>query len=142
MRAPGVVLDTNVVVSAHLNSQGWERYVFDLALAQKLAWYVSPPILEEYRAVLDRRKFGLEKTLIAESLDLIQRSAFLVRPTVVLNLTADASDNKFLECAHDAHARFLVTGNKKHFPRSFGNSLVVNARELLEVLIPELSAEP
>jgi predicted nucleic acid-binding protein len=36
MRTIRVVLDTNVVVSAHLNSEGYERHVLDLALAGKI----------------------------------------------------------------------------------------------------------
>ena len=43
-----VVLDTNVVVSAHLNAEGLERFVLDLALTQKVQCYVSPEILAEY----------------------------------------------------------------------------------------------
>jgi predicted nucleic acid-binding protein len=41
MRTIRVVLDTNVVVSAHLNSEGYERHVLDLALAGKLKLAVS-----------------------------------------------------------------------------------------------------
>jgi len=41
MRTIRVVLDTNVVVSAHLNSEGYERHVLDLALAGKIKLAVS-----------------------------------------------------------------------------------------------------
>ncbi len=45
MKRIRVVLDTNVVVSAHLNSQGYERHVLDLVLAAKLQLAASQPIL-------------------------------------------------------------------------------------------------
>lgn len=52
MPRPSAVLDTNVVVSAHLKEDGFERFVLDLALAHKLQLFVSDEILEEYRNVL------------------------------------------------------------------------------------------
>lgn len=54
MRRSRVVLDTNVVVSAHLNAEGFERHVLDLVLAGKLQIAVSEPILTEYEGVLRR----------------------------------------------------------------------------------------
>ena len=41
-----VVLDTNVVVSAHLNANGYERFVLDVGLAEKIQICVSDEILE------------------------------------------------------------------------------------------------
>ena len=139
MPAPRVVLDTNVVVSAHLNAGGWEAFVFDLAVARKLQWYVSPEILVEYQDVLSRKKFRLTPALVEQSLDLIRQSSLLVRPSVEFHITADESDNKFLECAHEAKADFLVSGNKRHYPKSFANTKILNAKELLQMLISNLS---
>ena len=45
MPRPSVVLDTNVVVSAHLNPNGQERFVLDLAVNGKLTFYYSEAIL-------------------------------------------------------------------------------------------------
>ncbi len=92
MRLIKVVLDTNVVVSAHLTTGGLEAFVLDLALASKLQLYVSP----------------------------------------------DPDGNRFLECAEAASADYLVTGNKRHFPSKHGKTLVVNARQLIEIITPEL----
>lgn len=54
----GVVLDTNVVVSALLNGDGLEAMVIDLALARELRVAASEAILEEYRLTLSRPKFS------------------------------------------------------------------------------------
>jgi putative PIN family toxin of toxin-antitoxin system len=70
-----VVLDTNVVVSAHLKSDGFERFVLDLALASKLQLFVSAEILEEHEGVLMRPKFGMDPELIQASLNLIKSKA-------------------------------------------------------------------
>jgi predicted nucleic acid-binding protein len=52
------VLDTNVVVSAHLNGEGYERHVLDRGLADKLQMAVSEPILTEYDGVLRRARLA------------------------------------------------------------------------------------
>ena len=83
----GVVLDTNVVVSANLNDQGLEAFVVSLVLTRQLRFYVSDPLLDEYERVL-------------------------------------------------RYADFLITGNKRHFPRSWQQTQVVNARVRAQVVTP------
>jgi len=132
------VLDTNVVVSAHLRHDGLERFVFDLAVAGAVRFYLSQEIFEEYSRVLRRAKFSIPPSLVVNSLRLIRNRATLVRPKKVLSIGSDLDDNKFLECAQEAAANYLVTGNRRHFPKAWGPTQVVGARELLEELIPTL----
>jgi putative PIN family toxin of toxin-antitoxin system len=138
MAAIRVVLDTNVVVSAHLNAEGYERHVLDLVLAGKLQLAVSEPILSEYEGVLRRPKFGIGPRQVTRSLRMMRAAARVVRPPRELNVTRDPADNRFIECAEGAKADYLVTGNKRHFPKRWRQTTVVNARELLEWVVPEL----
>jgi uncharacterized protein len=138
MRKPRVVLDTNVVVSAHLNAEGYERHVLDLVLAGKLQSAVSAAILEEYEGVLRRPKFGIAPRQVGRSLRLLRKAARIVRPRHRLEVTRDPADNRFLECAEASKADYLVTGNKRHFPKQWRQTQVVNARELIEWVVPEL----
>jgi len=138
MRTIRVVLDTNVVVSAHLNSEGYERGVLDLALSGKLRMFVSEAILREYESVLRRPKFRLKPRSVSHSLLLLRAAARVVAPYGQINAARDPGDNRFLECAEAAKADYLVTGNKRHFPRQWRQTLIVNARELLEWTIAEM----
>ena len=131
---PRVVLDTNVVVSAHLNPDGLERAVLNWALDQ--GFFVSEPILKEYGDVLRRTKFKIDPGLVTESLGLIRSKATLVSPTRRVRESHDPDDNQFLECAEAAAADYLVTGNKRHFPASYKNTRVVDAREFLDLIDP------
>jgi uncharacterized protein len=133
-----VALDTNVVVLAHLNSEGYERSVLDLALAGKLQLVVSETILLEYGSVLQRSKFRLNPRNISRSLRLLRAATRVVIPYRQLSVARDPGDNRFLECAEAAKADYLVTGNKRHFPKQWRGTLVLNARELLEWTIPEM----
>jgi uncharacterized protein len=138
MRRIRVVLDTNVVVSAHLNAEGYERHVLDLVLAGKLQIAVSEPILAEYEGVLRRPKFAIKPRQVSESIRLLRKAARIVNPHRKLAVTRDPADNRFLECAEASKADYVVTGNKRHFPKEWRQTPVVNARELLEWIIPEL----
>ena len=135
---PKVVVDTNVVVSAHLSGQGYPSFVVDLCLSSRLRWFVSPAILEEYGEVLRRRRFRIEPKLVEASLRLIRERARLVRPKQVLTVCSDPDDNMFLECALEAQADYLVTGNKRHFPATLESTRVVSPREIIEIITPEL----
>jgi|SRR5580704_10805367 putative PIN family toxin of toxin-antitoxin system len=138
MKTIRVVLDTNVVVSAHLKSEGYERHVLDLVLAGKLQLAASEAILTEYADVLTRAKFGIGVKHVAKSMWLIRSAARIVRPRHELKVTSDPADNRFLEYAESARADYLVTGNKHHFPKSWRQAWMVNARELVEWITPDL----
>ena len=138
MPRPSVVLDTNVIVSAHLKEEGLERFVLDLALARKLQLFLSDEILEEYEGVLVLPAFKLSPAKVAASLRLIEKAAMIVYPQKKITAAKDPDDNKFLECAADAQADYLVTGNKKHFPKQWQQTKIVNTRELLQEITADL----
>ena len=126
-----VVLDTNVLVSANLSDEGLEALVVSLALNQKIQLHVSEPILLEYERVLRYPRLRFEAKEVAWFLARLRSSSVLVMPTHTLSASPDEADNRFLECAEAARADFLVTGNKKHFPKRWKTTEVVNTRELL-----------
>jgi putative PIN family toxin of toxin-antitoxin system len=131
-----VVLDTNVVVSA-LIGKGNPRKVLELVLAGRLLLCLSASTLSEYVVVLQRPKFSRYPEF-AEAASLVLRSigaiALRVEPTRMINACPDPGDNKFLALAIEANARFLVTGNKKHFPSgSYQDVQIVSPSEFLKM---------
>jgi uncharacterized protein len=133
-----LVLDTNLIDSAHLNPDGLERTVLTLVLASQVAFFMTPEIFEEYQEVLAREKFDIDPALLTASLRLIKQKAGMVRSRGAVTASPDPDDNKFLECAEAAGADYLVKGNKKHFPVSWKKTKVVNARKFIEIIAPEL----
>jgi putative PIN family toxin of toxin-antitoxin system len=132
MPNPSVVLDTNILVSAHLSPLGLEYRVFKLALDLRLRLFVSAPILLEYERVLRRPKFPILPGKVTESLAQIRQNSTLIVPTSTLSVSPDERDNRFLECAESAGADYLVTGNRRHFPADWKTTRIVSARELVE----------
>jgi len=106
-----VVFDTNVFISAFVvpGSQG-ERAVL-LARQRRFDLCTSVPILTETAGRL-RDKFGQDDEDIKQALRQIARAAAVVKPTSKLNVLQDVPDNRILECAVDAHADLVVTGDR------------------------------
>ena len=137
---PRVVLDTNVIVSALLKPDSLEDQVLRLGLAGRLRLCLSTEILAEYALVLPRPKFKLQPDEVKQVLTRLRAAGTIASPLRTIEVSKHEPDNRFLECADAAGARYLVTGNIKHFPKQFKGTQVVTARQLLELLIP--SREP
>jgi putative PIN family toxin of toxin-antitoxin system len=127
-----VVLDTNTVVSAQLKPMGLESTVLLFALHGSIALYVSQPILAEYQRVLYKPKLKFDSRRVEAVLADIGKAGHLVHPKHTLTDATHEPDNRFLECAAVARADFLVTGNKRHFPKDWRPSKIVNAREFID----------
>ena len=108
-----VVLDTNVVVSG-LNFPGNERLVLELALRGRFELYLSPFILEEVAGVLGR-KFGWDEDRVSEACRTLEKAASVIEPRRLPDvIEANEADNRILECATEASAEYLVTGDRRH----------------------------
>lgn len=115
-----------------MKEAGFEALVVSLALNRRLHWYVSEAILEEYDRVLRYPRLGFLSRQVDRFLDAIHRSSMPVTPQLVVTRALHEPDNRFLECAEEAQADFLVTGNTRHFPARWKVTRVVNARQFIE----------
>lgn len=138
MLALRLILDTNVVVSAALQEEGFPRIALTIALSRPARLYISQPILDEYAEVLFRGEFDIPRGERLRLLQLIKNRSFLVSPYRRLEVTSDPDDNIFIECADAARADYLVTGNRRHFPRFWKGTKVITPRELTDIAAPHL----
>ena len=128
-----VVLDTNVLLSACWSPGGLEARLVALSISGQLTACVSPAVLAEYRDVLSRPKFMGIRVIADETLNKFESAATVVRPTVALQVCKDDDDNRFLECAVAAQADYLISGNLRDYPISFGTIRIVNGRQFFEL---------
>jgi putative PIN family toxin of toxin-antitoxin system len=133
-----LVMDTNVLISAALKPDSLQRTAFLLAISKPARLYVSRPILDEYAEVLARPELRIRKGARLQLLDLIRNRGVLVAPRVRLVVAGDPDDNIFIECADAARADYLITGNRRHFPKFWKSTKVVTAREFVELAAPHL----
>ena len=128
------VLDTNVIVSGLLRPSGAPASITDLGLSGQFRWYVSEVILAEYKVVLARKRLGIASRRAVEFFADLVETAVVVVPARKLHECAVSSDDKFLECALEARADYVVTGNVGDFPDRFQDIRVVTPRHFLTLL--------
>lgn len=107
-----IVVDTNVFVSSFFG--GNPRRIVDLWKTGEVSLCLSPPIVEEYTAVLERLGLGGEPEL-EELLALFARGLhilFSAKTPELKVVHADPADDKFIECAVALKADFIATGDK------------------------------
>lgn len=112
-----VVLDTNIIISALLAPRGRPSAVIKLWEADKFDVATSPALISEFRRVLTYEHVNRYLKLTAEELDnflnLFQSIVINVDPQKNLDLIEDdPDDNRILECASEANASYIVTGDK------------------------------
>ena len=96
---------------------------------------LSQPIWDEYSTVADwliPKERHEEKERILRTLRL---HADWIEPIMQVDVCSDKSDNRFLECAVEGKADYLVTKNIRHFPsKEYQSVKIVRVRTFLEVL--------
>ncbi len=127
------VLDTNVLVSAmltrHKNSA--TKRIINAASDLMLTALYHDDIIEEYKNVLGRDKFGFDSTDVENMLDVITTFGIRVDRTPTEEFFLDKDDAVFYEVALSKEGAYLVTGNLKHFPKK---PIVVTPTEMIKIL--------
>lgn len=133
-----IVFDCNILVSFLISKGETISFIFRLWEKNYFLVYVSEEIEREIYFVLDRLvdKKYLKKKDVNEFLDFLESNTVKIRTYSQLDLSSDKKDNRYLNCARDAEADYLVTGDKKHLLslKNIGKTKIVSARELIEVL--------
>jgi len=112
-----IVLDTNVVVSGLLQSQGNPAQILTLALSGAVQVCHDERILAEYAEVLARPRFKFDPTRVREVLMKLGTDGLRVDANEHSGSELpDADDEPFLAVAVAASADFLVTGNLSDYP--------------------------
>lgn len=111
-----VVLDANQFVSAVLVPVGRPAQILKAWRQGQLDVLISPPMLAEVRRVLLypslQARHGWDKAQVDAFLDRV-RAAGIPIPgtTVVTEVFDDPSDDKYLACALEGNAQYIVTGD-------------------------------
>ncbi len=136
-----VVLDTNVAISGLLKEDSAPALILSLVLGGHIKLCMTEEIFAEYTGVLSREKFkDLDHASVKKILLSMRRKSLLVSPSTKINvIKIDPEDNKFLECALETHADYLVTGNRRHFTMAhYGKTRIIGPGDFLYRVIEEM----
>lgn len=128
------VIDTNVLVSALLPSQGITNPAVILGeiMRGRIIPVYNDEIISEYVEVLSREKFHFRQTSIKTVVNHIKRIGLKVDRTKSWEeVFPDLKDVVFYEVTLSKEDAYLVTGNIKHFPKK---PFVVTPAEMVAIL--------
>jgi len=129
-----VVLDTNVFISA-LFWKGAPYQIFREILKGAILNFVSPQILKELKErLLYKFKLPLEK--VKEYLETVVFNSKITYPKKKLNIVKkDPSDNKIIECALEAKASFIISGDRHLLEiREYKGIKIISPKEFLSLI--------
>ena len=106
-----VIIDTNVLVSAALSGGNPEFVILFIVSNSEIEWVVSAEILREYKEVLSRKKFKLTQEQLNRWYDFLDNATVLISSGLEIDFPRDQKDAKFLACAIESNADFLITGD-------------------------------
>lgn len=108
-----VVIDTNSLIVS-IGRKSKYRPIFDALLKGKIRLIISNDVLSEYVEILEERT----NAIVAENIgNLLSRSPDVDKIEIYFKWSAiyeDADDNKFVDCALNGNANFIVTDDR-HF---------------------------
>ena len=113
---PQAVYDTNVIISAILKPGSIPASLVSLAMRGEVQLFLSPALLTEYIEVMKRPAFQFSAKSVNRFLKELEAAAVMVYPTMRETAALDEPDNRILECALEAKADYVITGNTRHFP--------------------------
>lgn len=106
-----IVLDTNVLISAILFG-GKPRRVLDLVNSGLIDCSLSIAILDELKDVLQRPKFGFSPDACFHIVEELHGGCDIISASISFDvIRSDPDDNRVLECAVEARAHFIVSGD-------------------------------
>ena len=133
------VFDTNIFISAFVIAGSQGEQAFRLAQRNRFDLYSSVAILTETAQTL-KKKFGQSEEDIRQALKMISRTANILKPAVKLDVLRDIPDNRILECALEAKADLVVTGDRHLLNlKKYQNIAVIRLADFLRIFPDEIT---
>ncbi len=105
-----MVLDTNIFIAAYFNRKSASARIIDLCLDNEHELIFSSRLHKEVELILNNVKAEGE---FQERIQNLFMNASQVKPTQkVFMVKEDPDDNKFLECALEGKADYLITSDR------------------------------
>ena len=125
-----VVLDTNIIISAVISSEGNPAKTIKLvSVNENIQIYYCSAILEEYKRVLSYARLNFSKQKQVRVINLIEKYGISIQPERSNILLPDESDRIFYDTAKAVNA-YLITGNLKHYPEE---SHIISPAQFIEI---------
>ncbi len=127
-----IVIDTNVLISGVFFG-GFSRKILSSVVGQKITACATTEIINEYEEIvqemIDRKQGHIDKSILSPLIKVME----IIEPITHIEICRDPDDNKFLECAKDSHALYIVSGDKDLLViKEYENVQIVTAKDFYE----------
>ena len=106
-----IVIDTNVLISGVFFG-GFHRKILSTVVSKDITACATEEIIDEYeevvREMVDRKQGHINGAILAPLIKAMK----IIEPVTSIALCRDPDDDKFLGCAKDSKALYIVSGDK------------------------------
>lgn len=133
-----VVLDANIVISFMISRGETISAIFESWAKESFIFLTSREILIEIDEVIDRliKKKIIDLQTAISIIRRLRKDTYKVKVTSNIDISKDNKDNRYLACALDGKADFLVTGDRKHLLsiEKIGKTKIISPKDFLEII--------
>ena len=134
-----IVIDTNVVISG-IFFNGNPRKVIESVCGAEIEAYASPEIIEEYKEIVDRIIGRGQGSFNSDGFIKFIADLTLIEPHTNVSVCRDPDDDKFINCAVDAKALYIVSGDNDLLDiKEYEGIEIITAADFVERYILETS---
>ncbi len=127
-----IVIDTNVLISGVFFG-GYPRKILSAVVNQRITACATTVIINEYEEIVQEMINRKQGHINREILSPLIKTMEIIEPVTHVEICRDPDDNKFLECAKDSHALYIVSGDKDLLIiEQFGNIQIITAKDFYE----------
>ncbi len=127
-----IVVDTNVLISGVFFG-GFPKKILSAIVENRLTACATIEIINEYEEIvsemIERKQGRINRNILAPLIKAME----IIEPATHVELCRDPDDDKFLGCAKDARALYIVSGDKDLLVlEHFENIQIITAKEFCE----------
>lgn len=127
-----IVVDTNVIISGVFFG-GAPGQVLKAIISSKVTACATPEIVDEYTEIvhemISRKQGKLDKNILLPLINSLE----MIEPKTHIEISRDPDDDKFIECAKDANALYIVSRDKDLLDiEQYDGIQIITAKEFCE----------
>ena len=127
-----IVVDTNVIIFGVFFG-GAPGEVLKAIVSNKVTACASKQIVEEYIEIVNEMISRKQGKLNSDILLMLIESLEMIKPKTHVKISRDPDDDKFIECAKDADALYIVSGDKDLLViKQYENIKIITAKEFCD----------
>lgn len=117
---------------------GFPREILRAVVGQKITACATAEIINEYEDIvqemINRKQGHINRTILSPLIKAME----IIEPVTHVEICRDPDDNKFLECAKDSHALYIISGDKDLLIiEKFENVQIVTEKDFCEKYFSE-----